>query len=83
MDATKFIIQDDESLHGTKIKVIGVGGGGSNAVARMMNEGLTGVEFHIHPVKIYADVELPVFQNVNGNQLVAPVLFKVNVSYMF
>ncbi len=48
MDATKFIIQDDESLlHGTKIKVVGVGGGGSNAVARMMNEGLTGVEFHI------------------------------------
>ena len=42
-----------------------------------------GVEFHIHPVKIYADVELPVFQNVNGNQLVAPVLFKVNLSYMF
>ena len=42
-----------------------------------------GVEFHIHPVKIYADVELPVFQNVNGNQLVAPVLVKVNVSYMF
>jgi hypothetical protein len=42
-----------------------------------------GVEFHIHPVKIYADVELPAFQNVNGNQLVAPVLFKVNVSYMF
>ncbi len=25
---------------GTKIKVVGVGGGGSNAVARMMNEGL-------------------------------------------
>src|ERR1700680_2342450 len=46
MDALKFAIQDD-SLHGTKIKVIGVGGAGSNAVARMMNEGLTGVEFHI------------------------------------
>jgi hypothetical protein len=42
-----------------------------------------GVEFHIHPVKIYVDAELPVFQNVNGNQLVAPVLFKVNLSYMF
>jgi cell division protein FtsZ len=46
MDALKFAIQD-EGLLGTKIKVIGVGGGGSNAVARMMNEGLTGVEFHI------------------------------------
>src|SRR3977135_2956872 len=46
MDALKFAIQE-EALHGTKIKVVGVGGGGSNAVARMMNEGLTGVEFHI------------------------------------
>jgi cell division protein FtsZ len=46
MDALKFAIQE-EALLGTKIKVIGVGGGGSNAVARMMNEGLTGVEFHI------------------------------------
>src|SRR5882724_6645583 len=54
MDATKFIIQDDESLHGTKIKVIGVGGGGSNAVARMMNEGLTGVEFHIMNTDVQA-----------------------------
>ena len=42
-----------------------------------------GVEFHIHPVKIYADVEIPVYQNFTGNQLAAPVLFKVSVSYMF
>jgi cell division protein FtsZ len=42
----KFEIQE-EAMLGTRIKVIGVGGGGSNAVARMMNEGLTGVEFHI------------------------------------
>src|SRR6201985_2865673 len=46
MDALKFAIQE-EALAGTKIKVVGVGGGGSNAVARMMNEGLSGVEFHI------------------------------------
>jgi cell division protein FtsZ len=46
MDALKFMIQE-ETLLGTKIKVIGVGGGGQNAVARMMSEGLTGVEFHI------------------------------------
>jgi len=46
MDALKFAIQE-EALLGTKIKVIGVGGGGSNAVARMIDEGLTGVEFHI------------------------------------
>jgi len=42
-----------------------------------------GVEFHIHPVKIYADAEFPVFQNFTGNQLAAPVLFKVSISYMF
>ena len=46
MNALKFAIQE-EALQGTRIKVIGVGGGGSNAVARMMNEGLGGVEFHI------------------------------------
>jgi cell division protein FtsZ len=53
MDALKFAIQE-ESLHGTKIKVVGVGGGGSNAVARMMNEGLTGVEFHIMNTDVQA-----------------------------
>ncbi len=42
-----------------------------------------GIEFHIHPVKIYADVELPVYQNFTGNQLAAPVLFKLSASYMF
>ena len=42
-----------------------------------------GIEFHIHPVKIYADVELPVYQNFTGNQLAAPVLFKVSMSWMF
>jgi cell division protein FtsZ len=46
LDALKFELQE-ETIAGTRIKVIGVGGGGSNAVARMMNEGLTGVEFHI------------------------------------
>jgi hypothetical protein len=34
-------------------------------------------------VKLYADVELPVYQNVTGNQVVAPVLFKVSLSFMF
>src|SRR5437588_4441676 len=53
MDALKFAIQE-EALHGTKIKVVGVGGGGSNAVARMMNEGLTGVEFHIMNTDVQA-----------------------------
>ncbi len=42
----KFLIEDEVQL-GTKIKVIGVGGGGSNAVARMLEEGLRGVEFYV------------------------------------
>ena len=37
-----------------------------------------GIEFHIHPVKIYADAEFPVFQHFTGNQLAAPVLFKLS-----
>jgi hypothetical protein len=56
-------------------------GGVNSGYERLMLS--PGVEFHIHPVKIYADVEVPVFQNFTGNQLVAPVLFKVSVSYMF
>lgn len=41
----KYDIQDE--FRGARIKVVGVGGGGSNAVARMIDEGLEGVEFHI------------------------------------
>jgi cell division protein FtsZ len=40
----KFMIQEDP-VPRTRIRVFGVGGGGSNAVARMMDEGLNGVEF--------------------------------------
>ena len=42
-----------------------------------------GIEFHIHPVIIYADVELPVFQHFTGNQMAASVLYKVSASCMF
>ncbi len=45
-DRLKFELQED-SRKGARIKVVGVGGGGSNAVARMIHEGLEGVEFHI------------------------------------
>ncbi len=47
LDDLKYEIADDECVLDTKIKVVGVGGGGSNAVARMMNEGLGGVEFYV------------------------------------
>src|SRR5579862_4743673 len=35
----------DETPHGAKIKVIGVGGGGNNAVNRMIAANVEGVEF--------------------------------------
>jgi cell division protein FtsZ len=45
-EGLKFEIEE-EPRFGTRFKVIGVGGGGSNAVARMINEGLEGVEFYV------------------------------------
>jgi cell division protein FtsZ len=46
LEGLKFEMEE-ESPKGTKFKVMGVGGGGSNAVARMMGEGLEGVEFYV------------------------------------
>lgn len=45
MDDLKYEIAD-EAVSGTRIKVIGVGGGGCNAVARMVAEGMEGVQFY-------------------------------------
>lgn len=42
-----------------------------------------GIEYDINKVSLYADVEVPVYQNVNGNQLTAPVMFKLMVSTKF
>ena len=44
-DDLKYEIED-EVPSGARIKVVGAGGGGCNAVARMVREGLEGVEFH-------------------------------------
>jgi cell division protein FtsZ len=46
MDDLKYEIEE-EACAGARIKVVGVGGGGSNAVARMIEEGLDGVEFYV------------------------------------
>src|ERR1700722_9500961 len=46
MNELKYELQD-ETRKGARIKVIGVGGGGSNAVGRMYEEGLDGVEFYV------------------------------------
>jgi cell division protein FtsZ len=44
LDALKFVMEEEPTPR-TKIRVFGVGGGGSNAVARMLQEGITGVDF--------------------------------------
>jgi hypothetical protein len=42
-----------------------------------------GIELDMHPVSFYADVEVPVFLDFRGNQVVARWLFKAYVSYHF
>jgi hypothetical protein len=42
-----------------------------------------GVEFDVHPFMFYADVELPVYQNTNGDQLIGSFLVKGSISYRF
>jgi cell division protein FtsZ len=44
-DSLKYEIQE-EVQRGARIKVIGVGGGGTNAVDRLIQEGMAGVEFY-------------------------------------
>jgi len=46
MENLKYEMEDDGEAP-ARIKVIGVGGGGSNAVAHMMASGIEGVEFHV------------------------------------
>ncbi len=71
-------------------QIIGVWRGRDNGAAAAPDDSgyqrvliAPGVEFNLQPVKIYADVAIPVYENVTGNQLIAPALFKVSVSYMF
>src|ERR1700730_10339813 len=58
-DALKFTIEE-EIAPKTRIRVFGVGGGGQNAVARMLNEGLTGVEFAVLNTDVQALAASPV-----------------------
>jgi len=42
-----------------------------------------GLEFDTGKLKLYADIEIPVYQQVNGDQLVAPRQYKFIVAYSF
>jgi hypothetical protein len=61
----------------------------SQSQASPQNTGYTrlllapGGEIKINVIRLYGDVEFPLFQNMNGNQVTAPVMFKTVVSYDF
>jgi hypothetical protein len=42
-----------------------------------------GIETSIGSVRLYADIAFPIYQNVTGNQIIAPVLVSAIVSYSF
>src|SRR4051812_2074868 len=48
------MIIDEPVITGARIKVIGVGGGGSNAVNRMIEAGVKGVEFIVANTDVQA-----------------------------
>jgi cell division protein FtsZ len=59
LDGLKFAIEEEDAPM-TKIRVFGVGGGGSNAVARMLSEGLSGVDFCVLNTDVQALQASPV-----------------------
>lgn len=63
MGDLKFVLQDD-GLVGTKIKVIGVGGGGSNSVSHVMEQGVPGVDYYIVNTDVQALNSSPVASKV-------------------
>ena len=54
------MVSKSKSLAGASIKVIGVGGGGGNAVNRMIDEGVSGVDF------IVANTDVQALENSNA-----------------
>ena len=42
-----------------------------------------GIRVNLQNVRVNANVAVPIYQRVNGNQLIAPALFKLSVSYSF
>lgn len=57
----KFVTLDNEENLSAKLKVVGVGGGGCNAIESMMARGLTGVEY----VAINTDAQVLKLSNAN------------------
>jgi len=64
LDTLKYEIEEEEAPHRARIKVVGIGGGGTNAVAYMMNAGLEGVGFFVIDTDAQALAASPVRQQV-------------------
>lgn len=62
MEEDLFEFEEEELTNPTNIKVIGVGGGGNNAVTRMKEEGIRGVEF------IAVNTDVQDLKNANADQ---------------
>ena len=80
----KFVF--DEAIRlGANIKVVGVGGGGSNAVNRMIDAGLDGVDFLVANTDVQAlkQSKAPVKLQIGANRPgVAPVSKNQSCSYL-
>ena len=57
---------DTAAAQGAVIKVIGVGGGGGNAINRMVDEGVTGVEFYRSKHRMYKALSSTKAETVNA-----------------
>jgi hypothetical protein len=61
----------------------------SQSRANLQNSGYSrvmvapGAEIKLGILRLYGDIEVPFYQNFNGNQVTAPVLFKTILSYDF
>jgi cell division protein FtsZ len=53
-DTLRLKLDEEDRRTGARIKVVGVGGGGSNAVSRMVHAGLEGVEFIVANTDVQA-----------------------------
>lgn len=62
MNEDLFEFEEEELTNPTNIKVVGVGGGGNNAVSRMKEEGIRGVEF------IAVNTDVQDLKNANADQ---------------
>ena len=67
---------DAASVQGAVIKVIGVGGGGGNAINRMIDEGVAGVEF------IAANTDIQALSSSKAVVLVQEANLKLDVKLL-